>query len=127
MIFKSNKQKVETLSRNLKKSFKESNIDCNIAIVNNYQCIQVTNNDELFFWIRLSADKDGMLVVDFNNVVLPEECRGKHIFSLIVSRVLRCKYVSRVKITSICTERMKNWCELHKMIKCGYNDYYLDA
>lgn len=118
--------KVETIANNIKKSFNSFNILYELEIVNNYRCIQVNGPEDLFFWVRLMYDSNtGKYIVDFNNIVLPERYRGKHVFSTIFFRVARCKYVEKVIISSVCTDRMKRWCKSHKLTEYNYNDYYL--
>lgn len=121
-----NEHKVKTIANNVKKSFNSFNILYELEIVNNYRCIQVTGPENLFFWIRLMYNSNtGKYIVDFNNITLPERYRVKHVFSTIFFRVAKCKYVEEVRITSVCTERMKKWCEYHNLEYLGDCNYRL--
>lgn len=126
MIKHFDEYKIKVICNNLQKSFKDYDINCKIQVMNNGNVIQITGRRNLFFWIRLYYDnKNDKYIVDLNNVMLPEKLRGKHIFTHIFDRLKNCKYVEEIRITSVCTEDMKNWCMSHKLLYNGYSDYSL--
>lgn len=124
----------KTICRNIKRSLNKFNLSYEATLVNNNKCIQVIGtgieSTDLYIWIRLLYRRDrGKYIVEINNVYLPENLQGRHIFSTIFKGLCTCKYVCIVAITSVSTEQMKVFCDTHNMKNPPYQptEYYIDV
>lgn len=122
---------VKTIKRNIQSSLFELNIKCSVTLENAGKCIAVKNNadfgedENLYIWIRLLPSRDNLYIVDISNIQLPLSKRRKGNFEFMFARLLKCKYVGEIRITSVCTPEMLNWCTKHRLNMINYNDYYL--
>lgn len=118
----------EVIKNNVKNSLDKFNLTFNISLENNGKSIRVTGyNEELFMWIRilpdLSCENGNKYIVDLNNINIPLKLRNKHIFTTVYERLSNCKYVSEVRVTSICTDMMRFWCEKNGLYSINGYDY----
>lgn len=104
------KEKVEDVQKILEDTMRNYFSDIEVNIVNFYRSIRVTNKDwSLNFWIRI-YEYNNTLVLDFSSVEIPKEYRRKGIFTKVVNELIKYKYTQEIRVTSVLTPEMKNWC-----------------
>lgn len=104
------KEKVEDVQKILEDTMRNYFSDIEVEIANFYKAIRVTNEYwTLNFWIRIHEISD-KLVLDFSTVEIPKEYRRKGIFTEVINQLKECKHIKEIRVTSVLTPEMKNWC-----------------
>lgn len=123
-------EEVRVIANNIKRSLQRNNLECTVTIENGCKCIAINNDnhsldENLYIWIRLIPVED-KYIVDISNIYLPIKSRHKGVFTNIFYTLKRCKYVDSIKITSVCSIEMNNWCNKNKLKSVGSSTYGLD-
>lgn len=116
---------IEKIKKTIKKVLKKHEIRADITSCNNYKAIMISNNEEdddyIYMWIRLMNIPDtACYVVDIANISLPKNKRRTGVFTDLYDELNKCKYVGKIRIISVCTAEMRNWCLKYKLTP--YND-----
>lgn len=117
---------IERIKKVIKKVLNKHKIKADISICNNYRAIMVCNDAEneddiLYIWIRiLNIPNTNSYIIDISNICLPENKRRTGVFTNLYNELSKCKYVDKIRIISVCTYEMKNWCITNGLIT--YND-----
>lgn len=93
-------------------TLKTFDIKCDVTLENFYKCIAVNfkhgYSDRI--WIRFLITKNDKFIADLNTIELPEEHRRKGVLTSIYKVLNDYSEIEKVKITSVLTVEMKNWC-----------------
>ena len=114
---------INKISKNIKLSLRLKGIKSDSQIVNSnnsilINCVKGKNANQLFIWIKVYKKCD-KYILDISHVILPINKRKKRVFELIYKRLLKCRLVDKIIISSVCSIDMKNWCLKHKLIDIG--------
>lgn len=97
--------------------------DVDVRIENGYKALRVVNKDwSLNFWIRIYNWSD-TFTIDFSSVEIPKEFRRKGIFTKVFEALKKVKIVDEIRVTSVLSVEMENWCNKNRFRDCGYNNY----
>lgn len=117
------KEKVEDVQKILEDTMRNYFSDIEANIVNFYRSIRVTNKDwSLNFWIRI-YEYNNTLVLDFSSVDIPKEYRRKGIFTKAINELKKCEYIQEIRVTSVLTDAMRNWCIKNDFKKTNEFDF----
>lgn len=121
---------IEKIKKIIKKTLNKHKIKADITSCNNYRAIMVSNDTEdedshIYMWIRLISIPDtACYTVDIANISLPKNKRRTGVFTDLYNELNKCKYVEKIRIISVCTSEMKNWCLKYKLTPYNNgNDY----
>lgn len=115
---------INVIKKTIKKVLRKHKIDGNVESVNNYRTISVTNDaensdDNLYIWIRLlNNSSTNTYIAEIANITIPLAYRRQNTFTDLYNKLINCKYIEEIRIISVCTAEMKNWCEKHKLKLC---------
>lgn len=102
------------IKEKLQNTIKERGLNWKVTTENFNKCLLISSesDESLRIWIRLLICKEDY-IVDFSSVELPVEQRRKGNFTAIYNAVESCEHVSKIRITSVVTDEMYNWCKSH--------------
>lgn len=96
-----------------------------IEYENNYRVIAI-HNDSIELWLRLYPGEDDKYNADISTIEFDESIRRKGLFEFMCRRLKKCTYIDKLKITSVCTDEMRNWCNKHKLEEVSPSDYLVE-
>lgn len=119
---------VEVIKNNISKSLTMYGINHNSRIEYNGKALEYTWEEDdyqnyLRIWIRLIKVDTDRYIVDISSIELPQNKRRSGAFKTIFDRLKRCKYVHGIKITSVCTTEMLNWCKKNNLNQLSFYDF----
>lgn len=117
-MYEQYKQAYAAIDCAIKKYFDLRSFKIKKTYANNIVVQGKVNNT--FIYVRYEIDKYG-ITVNFSNVVIDECMRRKGMFTGLVKVVASCKCVNAIKIGSVETREMENWCLKHKLEKHDYD------
>lgn len=92
-------------------------------ITNFYSAIRVTNEDwSLNIWIRINTTNK-KITLDFSTIEIPSEYRRKGILTSTINNLKSLGTIGKIKITSVLTKEMLNWCIKNGFEQTGELDY----
>ena len=100
-------------------------LDIKIEYENNYRVIAI-HNDSIELWLRLYPGEDDKYDADISTIQFDESLRRKGLFEFMCRRLKKCTYIDKFKITSVCTDEMRNWCKKHKLEEVSPSDYLVE-
>jgi len=115
------KENIEDIAEAIRKVMDKHNIKNITEPVNYYRTIKVSNSatkpeNNLYIWIRLLYNKTiSKYIAEISNIEIPVKSRQKGVFTDLYKSLLNCKLIDEVRITSVCTREMKNWCDKHRL------------
>lgn len=111
-------EEMENIRKEIEDTFRKNKVSAQVTLENFGKCIRIINNnqdnikEDLNIWIRFIIDNqtDNKYIADVSSAIIPQSLRRKGIFTSFYNTLKSSNHISKVKITSVITEEMKNWC-----------------
>lgn len=122
---------VEEIRANIESSLRSCGIDTPVSLENFNKCISVQKDvcDEdstnVWLWVRLMPMSNSKYSVDFSTVQLPSSMQRNGIFTLIFNNLKSCSKVGKLSVSSVCTQKMCNWCNKQNLETNDGFDYHI--
>lgn len=118
--------KVKAIGEDVKTALiAETGLDIKIKYANDYRVIAI-QNDSIELWLRLYPGENDKYNADISTIWFDESLRRKGLFEFMCRGLKKCQYINKLKITSVCTYEMRNWCEKHKLEEVSPSDYLVE-
>lgn len=111
-----NMNEIEVIKKIVEKSLKHYKIKAKVRIEYRGSSLSVFNSNSnynqdeyIFMWIRITKVGD-RYSLDLSNINLPVNKQRIGVFQTLFDNLYKCKYVYELKITTVCSESMRNWC-----------------
>lgn len=103
----------------------------NVSGANFNRCIEASAEyidkqcicDELTLWIRLIQLPYFKYTVDISSISIPEKLRRKGLMTELYTKLIKLDEVECIRITSVCTNEMKQWCRKMGLKDDGFSNW----